>query len=532
MIKHFSSIAFLILITLLITDCARKGRPEGGPKDETAPILVSARPPHLTTNFNEKEIRIYFDEYIKLKDLYNQLIVSPPLKFQPIIKPIGTPSKYISIKILDTLKENTTYTFNFGQSIIDNTEGNILRNFKYVFSTGNVIDSLKVSGRVKDAFQKDPGKNISVMLYEINKEFTDSIIYNEKPYYLGNTLDTAVWEITNIKAGYYLLIGLKDVAKNYKFDPKVDKIAFVNDKIFVPSDSTYVLNLFKEELPFKLVRPSELKKGQIQLGFEGKPDSLKIVALDEPEKFKYYSVLEKNKDTLNYWFRENSKDSLQLAVLNRDYRDTVVIKLRNKEIDSLELKSSITSTLHLRDKFKLTSNIPIQSIDTSKVSLTTSDSIAVAHTFTLMKDKTGLELDFSKEFSKRYALQLLPEAIVDFYGNVNDTLKYQMIIKKPADYGNLFLTLQNIKRYPVIVQLITEKGILVEEIYAENEREYTFLNLVPAKYLIRIIFDDNKNKKWDTGNFLSKTQPEEVEYIETVLDIRANWEMTESFILK
>ncbi|MGB5463565.1 MAG: Ig-like domain-containing protein [Aureibaculum sp.] len=532
MFKHFSSIIILLLITLLITDCARKGRPEGGPKDEASPIMVSAKPPHLTTNFDEKEIRIYFDEYIKLKDLYNQLIVSPPLKFQPIIKPLGTPSKYISIKILDTLKENTTYTFNFGQSVIDNTEGNILRSFKYVFSTGDVIDSLKISGSVKDAFQKEPGKNISVMLYEINKEYTDSIIYNEKPYYLGNTLDTAVWEITNIKAGHYLLIGLKDVAKNYKFDPKVDKIGFIDDKIFVPNDSTHILNLFKEELPFKLVRPSEIKKGHIQLGFEGKPDSLKIIALDESENFKYYSILEKDKDTLNYWFKENSKDSLQLVVLNRDYKDTVVVKLRNKEIDSLELKSSTRSILHLRDKFMITSNIPIQSIDTSKVSLTTSDSISVAHTFTLMKDKTELELDFNKEFSKRYALQLLPEAIIDFYGNVNDTLKFQMNIKKPADYGNLYLTLQNIKRYPVIVQLITLKGDLVEEKYAENEQEYIFLNLVPAKYLIRVIFDDNKNKKWDTGNYLLKRQPEEVEYIETVLDIRANWEMTETFILK
>ena len=116
----------LCLIVIATSNCAKRGRPTGGPKDSIAPVIVTARPPFESINFKDDEIRIYFDEYIKLNDLNKQLVVSPPMKYPPIITPLGTPSKYIKIQILDTLKENTTYTFNFGQSVIDNTEGNVL----------------------------------------------------------------------------------------------------------------------------------------------------------------------------------------------------------------------------------------------------------------------------------------------------------------------------------------------------------------------------------------------------------------------
>ena len=166
-----------ILISILIASCARRASPSGGDKDEDAPILVSTVPAYETTNFDKKEIKIYFDEYIKLKDLRKHLVISPPLKYDPIITPLGIPSKKIKIKILDTLIENSTYTFNFGESIVDNSEGNILSNFKYVFATGSYIDSLSVNGKIKDAFYKDPKEYVSILLYPANKEFNDSTIY-------------------------------------------------------------------------------------------------------------------------------------------------------------------------------------------------------------------------------------------------------------------------------------------------------------------------------------------------------------------
>ena len=142
----FKHIAFLLASLLLLTNCAKRGTITGGKKDTIAPKIINSLPENFTTNFKGNEIKINFDELIKVKDINKQLIISPPMKKQPIIVPQGSASKYISIKILDTLAPNTTYSFNFGQSITDNNEGNPYSQFKYVLSTGSYIDSLTVVG--------------------------------------------------------------------------------------------------------------------------------------------------------------------------------------------------------------------------------------------------------------------------------------------------------------------------------------------------------------------------------------------------
>ena len=533
--RHVFLLLFFLILLISFTDCARRGRPEGGPKDEDAPIMVTAKPPHFTKNFNAREIKIYFDEYIKLKDLQTQLIVSPPLKYQPIIAPQGIPSKYISIKILDTLKGNTTYTFNFGQSVVDNNEGNVLRNFKYVFSTGDVIDSLEISGMVKDAFQRKADDNITIMLYEINEQFNDSAIYKEKPYYVGSTLDTTMWQITNIKAGKYMLIALKDANRNYLFNPKSDKIGYLNQPVIIPDDSIVALNLFKEEIPFKLDRASEVAKGHLLVGFEGQHDSLQIKPLGETTDFEGMYLFEKGKDSLDYWFKGNVADSLFLNVFTDKVSDTAFVKFRTKNIDSLQVGTSTRGTLNLRDKLKLTGSIPLVAIDTNKVSFIDGDSINVKYLPKIIatSDEAAIQLDFDKKVNSKYKITLYPDALTDFFGNTNrDTLNYNLSTKSPADYGNLYLTLQNVKAYPVIVELLTEKGELIEQIYATEPRSFDFVNLSPDKYVVRIIYDENKNGKWDTGNFLLRLQPEKVVYYPEVIEVRANWDKTETFILE
>jgi hypothetical protein len=153
---------------------------------------------------------------VKLKNLNKQLIVSPPMKYNPEVSPM-TPSKIINIKIKDTLQENTTYSFNFGQSIEDNNEGNPYNQFKYIFSTGSYIDSLKVSGTIKDALNKKEDSFVSVMLYEANSKFNDSMVYKSVPRYITNTLDSLkTFKIENVKAGKYLLVAMKDANSNNK----------------------------------------------------------------------------------------------------------------------------------------------------------------------------------------------------------------------------------------------------------------------------------------------------------------------------
>jgi len=525
-------ILLLITLSLLITNCAKRGRPTGGKKDSIAPLLISAIPNNKTINFNTKKIKISFDEYIKLKNVNKQLIISPPFKNTPIITPIGTASKFISIKILDTLKDNTTYTFNFGNSIVDNNEENELERFKYVFSTGTYIDSLKIKGTVSDAFNQKTDDDISVMLYEINEHFTDSVIYKQKPMYVTSTLDSTNFELTNLKAGKYLLVAIKQPSNTYIYKPKQDKIGFVTDTISIPKDSIYSIALFKEVLPFKLSKPVEASKGHIFFGYEGNGKNLRLKLLDAiSSNSTQETVFEKGKDTLSFWFKNVEKDSLSFEVTNLSFIDTVSVKLRSSKQDTLILKKNISSILELRDTFSISSNIPITKIDTSKITLFNKDSIPVSFSTKIDIYKKRLLIEFEKDVKTKYTLNLLPNSITDIFENTNDTLSYKFSTKSIEKYGNINISISNVNS-PIIIELITEKGELIASKKIIKNETLNFNNLIPGKYVIRAIFDDNNNNIWDTGNYLQKIKPEKVQYFKSTLNLRANWDSNENFILK
>ncbi|MDZ7613927.1 MAG: hypothetical protein U5K51_09690 [Flavobacteriaceae bacterium] len=158
----------------------------------------------------------------------------------------------------------------------------MLENFKYVVSTGDYIDSLSVKGFVKDALLLKPDKNIVVMLYKYEENFNDSVVFKERPSYVGAMLDSVNYEITNIRDGKYVLLAMNDNNKNLKYNPKDDKIGFYNGVVEAPTDLSYPLVLFPEDKPFKLpAKPSEISKGLIYFGYEGNADSLKIDVLSE-----------------------------------------------------------------------------------------------------------------------------------------------------------------------------------------------------------------------------------------------------------
>ena len=204
--KSLYALGVLVFMTLTLTNCAKRGTPSGGPLDTIPPAFVKAIPPNFTTNFSKDEIRIYFNEFVKLQNAQQQLIISPPMNTPPEIKPLGGASKYISVRILDTLQPNTTYALNFGNSIVDNNEENPYPFYRYVFSTGDKIDSLDIKGTISDAINRETDDFVSVMLHEIDSTFNDSIIYNQKPKYITNTLDSlTTFRLQNLKAGRYLL---------------------------------------------------------------------------------------------------------------------------------------------------------------------------------------------------------------------------------------------------------------------------------------------------------------------------------------
>ncbi len=519
---------FFSISILILSNCARTGRPEGGPKDEDAPLFVTANPPYETINFDKKEIRLNFNEFIKLKDINKQLIVSPPLKNPLLITPQGTASKFLDLKILDTLNKNTTYIINFGNAIEDNNESNTLESFKYVFSTGNYIDSLTSKGKVKDAYYKGKIKNINVLLYKIDSSFNDSIIFKKKPSYVTNTLDSTNFNFSNLKKGKYLMVALKETASDYIYNPRVDEIGFYKDTISLPKDSIIKnpIVLFKENLSYKLVRGKEISKGKIAFAFEGKAPDLTVKIISEtPKDFRSIAKFEQNKDTLNYWFTPFETDSLNFIVTNKKVIDTLTVKLRKKKIDSLLLKSSVGRTLHFRDTFFITANNPLIKIDTNQISITDKDTLTVPYKKYLSPKENKVGLLFEKKPEQNYSIKILPSALFDIYQQKNDTLNFNLVTKEIEDYGRITMSIVNPDNDHLIIELLEgkNKDKLVERRFISTSKDLVFNLLEPKSYFVRAIIDTNKNKKWDTGNYLLKRQAEEIIYFKEELKLRANY---------
>lgn len=515
----------LLLLVFLVIGCAKKGTITGGLKDTIAPKMVNSLPKNFSTNFTGKEIKISFDEYIKLKEINKQLIISPPMKRQPEILPYNA-SKVITIRIKDTLLPNTTYSFNFGKSIADNNEGNPYQQFKYVFSTGSYIDSLNLGAKVKDAIEKKVDNYVSIMLYDANDKYNDSIIYKQVPRYITNTLDSLqLVKFENLKEGKYRLIALKDVNGNNKFDPKTEKIGFQKEFITIPNDTIYELELFKEEPTFKAVSASQASGSRFTIGYEGNPKDVKITLKKNSEAIPFVVSQLHKKDSLQVWFKAIKGDSLSIDVSKNKFQKTFSLKVKEQKRDTLGFSSEQQGTISFRDDFAIKSNVPLTKWDVTKMKLINKDSAEVKFTNEYDEQKQELKFIFNKEPLEKYNLKVLPDALTDYYDRKNDSLSFDFSTDNLSDYGNLRIKLENVKRFPVIVELTDKDGKVIVSQYSEKETLLNFDLIDPAKYTIRVIYDDDKNKRWTPGSFLEQRQSEEVIYFLKEVDVRANWDV-------
>ena len=527
-------LVIISVICICIASCAKKGRPSGGKIDSEPPVMLSATPKNYSTNFNGNEIKIVFDEYVKLNDINKQLIVSPPMKIKPLISPQSGASKYVKIKIYDTLPPNTTYSFNFGKSIVDNNEGNPYQYFKYVFSTGKTIDSLQLKGSIRDALSKTADPFVSVLLYEIDSTYTDSAVYTKPPRYITNTLDSATtFQFENLKAGKYQLLALKEESDNFIFNQKTDKIAFKKEFITVPNEDSHELILFKEIENYRALKPKHERLNRIKFRYEGQAiDAVDIKLLSDVAQ---QSMVTKpiDNDTLNYWFKPNvDLDSLNFTMRHQQKIDSFTVRLRKKvKADSLAF-TPITRNLTLQGNYQLEPSIPITKVDNSKITILDKDSTSVLFTTSIDKLTSVININFDKKEDEKYAITILPKAFTDFFEATNDTLSYSANTKKISAYGNIKITLNNAPKTPLIVQLITTQGEVKYEKYGVGITVFDFVNIDPSTYNLRVVFDNNNNQKYDTGNYLKKLQPERIAYHPDNIEIRANWDVDEQFTLK
>ena len=526
------------LLTLTIIGCAKRGSISGGLKDTIPPILEMSTPKNFSTEFSSKSIKLTFDEFVKLKNINKQLIISPPLTKNPQILPV-TASKSITINFLDSLRVNTTYSLNFGQAIEDNNEGNPYPQFKYVFSTGKFIDSLSLQGTIKDALELKPSSSSTVMLYELNEKYEDSSVFKANPNYIAYSLEKdSSFKIDNIKAGKYVLVAVDDKSSNYRFEPKTEKIGFRNTIITIPNDSLFEIKMFKETPILKVFRPSQSSACSATIGYEGDARDLKITLKKGVEKITAITSQILKKDSLQIWFKpfkmeKSFIDSLQLSVNKGFYTKDFTFIIKAQKQDTLSISAASPSILPLSDNFLLRSSLPLSKIDDLKIKLTRKDSTAVA--FKTEYDELNLTLKvlFQKDPEEKYNLELLPDSVYDFLGEtIKLPLKFHFETKNVSDYGNLRINLENVKAFPVIIELTDKNGVVQYKHFAENSSQIDFNLIQPDLYNLRLIYDTNKNKLWDSGNFLDKKQPENVIYFPKDIDVRANWDVQQTFILK
>lgn len=523
-------ILFVSCLVLALAACAKRGTPSGGEKDTNPPVIIKADPPLGSTNFKGERIRIYFDEYIKFKGVEEQFLVSPPMNTPPILSPQLSPSKYLEVELRDTLLPNTTYSFYFGNSVVDNNEENPYPYLNYVMATGDRIDSLNLKGMVKDALLRKAEAFIKVVLYPNDSTYNDSILYKSPPRYLTSTLDSLpTFELSFLSRGSFYLFAIKDENKNNKYDPYLDKIAFLNKPITLPTDSLYLLELFREKIAFKAERPKFSGSHHITFGYQSDLDSLpKIKLLSVIDSLWSFTEKVADKDSLNFWFKAPSKiDSLRFTFAGGNSIDTFNVKpVGGLAKDTLTFAMNSKTSLAPNQSVFFRSSTPLKAIDTSRIEFVESDSIKLPALLKMEADARTLTLEFNPKPKGNYRLSMLPGALQDHFEQTNDSLSFRFNITPVEDFGTLKLELQNAKPkdYPMIIELLDKNDNPLQSLYLETPKDAVFQYVEPGTYSMRITIDSNRNKRFDTGNYLLKRDPERVIYIPETVEVRANWE--------
>jgi uncharacterized protein (DUF2141 family) len=523
-------LVFFFALTLLATSCAIQVPPSGGTKDTIPPVVRKFDPENFSTGFHGHDITIVFNEYMELKDLPSQLIVSPPLKYDP---ETNLSKKTLEIHLDDTLLPNTTYTMNFGNSITDLREGNALEDFQYVFSTGDIIDSLKVSGRVQNAFDNKTEKGIYVMLY---KNMEDSIPLKFPPDYFTKTNEDGNFVIKNISPGDYRIFALKDNNTNYLFDNNEENIAF-SDAMIEAGTSANSLRLFREERAQQLLKVSNEEPGHVTIAYAQPLENEKLIFLSDTSLLKINSITySARRDTITLWYKNAQADSLILLVQHDSITDTIAPRLRHLETyvrgrgSSVSLKtqyeSGSTYTLNLNRPLEIIFNHPIDHFDFSKV-VVSEDSLPIKDVTYRFTDslKRFLEIEFKRKEKTNYKVLIPKGSFTDIIGLENDSLEISFTTRSISDYGTLEIKMSVATGKNYIVQLIDDKEVIYRQTVFHSDSSIFYNYLDPRTYRLKLIEDTNGNGEWDTGNYLRHVQPEQIFYYKEDLTVRANWDV-------
>lgn len=565
-------ISILLLIISIFSRCAKIVAPTGGPKDTLAPVLVRSNPAMNSLNFKGDKLTLTFDEYIQLKDIQKKIAISPPLTKNPEFVQRG---KNLEIRLKEPLKDSTTYTFYFADVIVDNNEGNALKNFVYAFSTGNIIDSLTVSGKIINALTLLPEENAFVMLYDNQN---DSVPIKNLPRYLTRSDAQGLFTFKNLQFKDYKVFALMDKNYNYKFDQATEDIAFLDEPIkkedlkgLSQIDTSKLvkkeinLNMFLENSRIQaLTGFSRSQRRKIAFQFTKKPEGeFSITPLNFVANGDWYiKETNQSQDSLYCWITDDRISAMDTIKLQISYLKSDSLQRLKPKLDTLKLvftdselsrkrkerkkdkepekKISLTVNTSIKNNqvakpanpFELRFPMPLKKIDEKLITLINLKDSSKIEDLKFVKDTLSPRLYryfHPWESEVNYKFLALPGAFTSLDGIQNDSIRVKFKGANPENFGLLNITLLNVKK-AAIVELLDEKRTKVLDYRLAKPGEKVILDYIdPGKYTLRFIEDSNGNGKWDTGWYLKKLQPEKVFYYEAgktkgVLNVRENWE--------
>lgn len=580
---------FIIIAAAVMYSCANIGNPSGGPIDKTPPIFMRSNPTPNAVNVKDRKIEIFFDEIVTLKDPSTKIIVSPAQTEMPRMSALG---RKVTVELVDSLLPNTTYTIDFSNSIQDNNEGNAIDNFAFAFSTGSVIDSMRVSGYVLDSRTLEPMQSVVVGL---QSNLADSAFHKEKLQRVALTNDRGQFTIRNVSPGSYHIFALKDLDRDYKFGNPTEDIAFL-DSIIVPSigsreaaDTVYnnlneidtimratrpayfpndiLLSMFNEDRKSQyLANNLRVDSTRISLTFAAASDTLPSLSIvgrnDVPDQW-YTLERSQTNDTLTYWIRPPhlvSADTLMVATtyLRTDtasnlswgtdtlkftfQRQKAKKKKKNEETDSLEqirfmeLHPLANGTQEVYAPLLLQTGTPIERY--SREAFHLQRKLQNDTTFYPAEIKSIALRDST--LSRRDLMLKVDWEPGAAYTLAVDSLAMTDIYGLQTKPLKVDFNVRKMEEYgnivfnipavrdSAIVELLDGTEKIVLRAPVKSHRA-ELLNLLPGKYYARLFIDRNGNGKYDTGNYDMHLQPEETVYYPGAINLKKNWDVEQTW---
>lgn len=580
---------FIIIAAAVMYSCANIGNPSGGPIDKTPPIFMRSNPTPNAVNVKDRKIEIFFDEIVTLKDPSTKIIVSPAQTEMPRMSALG---RKVTVELVDSLLPNTTYTIDFSNSIQDNNEGNAIDNFAFAFSTGSVIDSMRVSGYVLDSRTLEPMQSVVVGL---QSNLADSAFHKEKLQRVALTNDRGQFTIRNVSPGSYHIFALKDLDRDYKFGNPTEDIAFL-DSIIVPSigsreaaDTVYndlneidtimratrpayfpndiLLSMFNEDRKSQyLANNLRVDSTRISLTFAAASDTLPSLSIvgrnDVPDQW-YTLERSQTNDTLTYWIRPPHLVSADTLIVATTYlrtdtasnlswgtdtlkftfqRQKAKKKKKNEETDSLEqirfmeLHPLANGTQEVYAPLLLQTGTPIERY--SREAFHLQRKLQNDTTFYPAEIKSIVLRDST--LSRRDLMLKVDWEPGAAYTLAVDSLAMTDIYGLQTKPLKVDFNVRKMEEYgnivfnipavrdSAIVELLDGTEKIVLRAPVKSHRA-ELLNLLPGKYYARLFIDRNGNGKYDTGNYDIHLQPEETVYYPGAINLKKNWDVEQTW---